>query len=308
MKGWSAFSKPEAKSPLTDPTNKIKKKYQPTGSEILAEMEVPIEGTEDYQGMPDTEDRFTDEEIAAGAGASGDFYGKESGGHRTKIELGTGTVPGKTHWSGKIGDVVGIGKDRKVLTIDKTTGKPKKAKNVAKKNILTGNLSIPLDTLYQKDLKTDKRGRDAEKETGEYVWDGGTASDDVLWSFEGPMDDNIADKDLKDRKRRAKLNTKTGVIEEQYRTTLGTWRSTGRTLNDGAPDPAYVDAAQQNIQDEATKKVNDELIKVNKEADDEKKKLDKEAQKKAANEARERGESSYMWNGVEYHFDWRSRQ
>jgi hypothetical protein len=307
QKGWSAFTKPEVASPLTDPTDKIKKKFQPKRTEITAAMEEEIpgasyeEGTASYQGDPDLQDKYTAEEIASGAGASADFFGIESGGHRTALGVEIGTRPTKTRMD-RTGLVVGGEGKVPTLEITKKTGKAKKVKDVGKRNILTGNLSMQLDTLSEKDRKADVRGRTAEKETGEYVWNT-TASDDVPWSFEGPMDDNIADKDLSDKKRRAKLNTKTGLIEEQYRTTLGTWRTTGRTLNQGAPDPAYVDAAQENIQDAADWEAGEEQRKIDADAQKEKKKLDSAAQKEAANAAREAGKKSYMWNGVEHHFE-----
>lgn len=299
MKGWSAFSKPEPVSPLTDPTDKIKKRNQPEGNEILDQMEVPIEGTEDYQGIPDTEQKYTPEEIADGAGASADFFGKKHGGFRNKLEFSKGSKPGNQFISDREFGVVGQKGDRSTLNVDITTGKAKKAKNVAKKNIFTGNLSIPLDSLKDRDKKADNRGLESEKETGEYVYNV-TGNDDVPWSFEGPMNDNIADKDISERKRRAKLNTKTGIVEEQYMTTFGTWRTTGRTLNQGAPDPAYVDAAQENIQEAADWEAGEEQRKIDADAKKEKDKLDKQAQKEAANAAREAGETSYEWNGLTY--------
>ena len=305
LKGWSAFSKPEPVSPLTDPTDKIKKKHQPTGNEILSHMEEDIpdasyeEGTASYQGDPYHQDKYTTEEIEAGAGASADFFGKKSGGRRTAIGIEFGSRPRGTIWKGP-GHVVESKKGTiPTMEVDITGGKKKKAVDVGKKNILTGNISIPLDTLAERDRKADSRGKTSEKETGEYVWNI-TASDDVPWSFEGKMDDNIADKDLKDRKRRAKLNTKTGVIEEQYRTTLGTWRATGRTLNEGAPDPAYVDAAQEKIQDAADWEAGKEQRDIDADAQKEKEKVELAAQKEAANAAREAGKTSYTWNGVEY--------
>jgi hypothetical protein len=313
MKGWSAFSKPEVKSPLTDSvddpveTTKIKKKNRPTPSEIDAAMEKPIEnasyedGTADYQGDPYYEPTFTDKEIELGAGASSDFYDLESGGYRTKLGIKTGWEPGGTHWSGKTGDVVTQGPGHPTINIEKTTGKQKKAKPKGKKNLITGKIKLPIDTIDQKTKKAEKKEKELEEETGEFTYIPGTAGDDYKWRFEGPMD---IDKDISDKERQARLNPKTGLVEEMYKTDLGIWRKTGRDFT----DPAYIDAAQENIQEAADWEAKSDQRDADDEAQKEKDKLDKQAQKNAANAAREAGESSYVWNGVTYHFDWRSRK
>ena len=195
-KGGFPFKKTEEEEQIN-----IKKKDRPDYKAVQRSMY-----TEE-----DSEERFTDEQKLAGAGASEAFLNPANRRRGKKIK----------YKKGKYQDKYGNMRDTPDVQV--------------KKNIFSGKSKIKLDSIGHRDMIKDK---EVEAGIGDYS-ESPTAHEHMDFAFEGGTDVN---RDITDAKRKAVFNPKTGVIEERYQSRSGIYRPTGRTIT----DQAYIDAYLKN--------------------------------------------------------------